>query len=170
MTELTAFTFPGADVRFGVTEDGDPYAIASDYAKALGYRDAANATRILDADEWGYKVVDLGSTHETSTPTGSVRRRVSVIYEDGLWELIFRSTLPGAKTVKKKIKEILREIRKTGRYEAEVQEAASVPAVTASTLLIGPGRDPGEVWTWLREGPDVRFLHALPSADIERAA
>jgi anti-repressor protein len=41
-----------------------------------------------------------------------------VIYEDGMWELIFRSTLSGAKTIKKRVKAILREIRETGSYSA----------------------------------------------------
>lgn len=162
MSELTPFTFPGAEVRFGLTENGDPYAIASDYAKALGYRDAANATRILDTDEWGHMVVDLGSTHETSTPP--MRRRVSVIYEDGIWELIFRSTLPGAKAIKKQVKEVLRQIRRTGRYEV------IAPPDSGLALLTGPGRDDAEVWTWVREGEDVRFLHAGPSTDIDRVA
>jgi phage antirepressor YoqD-like protein len=43
---------------------------------------------------------------------------MTVIFEDGLWELIFRSTLPGAKAVKAQVKAILRTIRETGRYEA----------------------------------------------------
>jgi hypothetical protein len=42
-----------------------------------------------------------------------------VVFEDGMWELIFRSTLPGAKGIKQQVKAILRQIRETGRYEAE---------------------------------------------------
>lgn len=105
---LAVFDVSGADIRFGTTEDGTPYAVASDYAKTLGYRDASNALRLLDEDEKGTQIV--------STPGGD--QRVSVIYEDGMWELIFRSTLPGAKAIKSRVKAILREIRETGRYEA----------------------------------------------------
>lgn len=107
---LAVFDVSGADIRFGTTEDGTPYSIASDYAKTLGYRDAANALRLLDEDEKGTQIV--------STPGGD--QRASVIYEDGMWELIFRSTLPGAKAIKSRVKAILKEIRETGRYEAPV--------------------------------------------------
>jgi phage antirepressor YoqD-like protein len=42
-----------------------------------------------------------------------------VIYEDGIWELIFRSNKPEAKAIKKRVKAILREIRETGRFNAQ---------------------------------------------------
>lgn len=103
---LAVFDVSGADIRFGTTEDGTPYSIASDYAKTLGYRDAANALRLLDEDEKG--------TQTVSTPGGP--QRMAVIFEDGMWELIFRSTLPGAKAIKSRVKAILREIRETGSY------------------------------------------------------
>lgn len=99
----------GHEMRFGVTRDDRIYVVATDYARAMGYRDAPNAIRLLDDDEKGTQIV--------STPGGD--QRVSVIYEDGIWELIFRSSLPGAKLIKKRVKEILREIRQTGRYEAD---------------------------------------------------
>ena len=103
------FDVLGHNLRFGVTDDDRIYVVASDIAKAMGYRDAANATRTLDEDEKGTRLV--------STPGGD--QHVYVIYEDGIWELIFRSSLPGAKLIKKRVKEILREIRRTGRYEVE---------------------------------------------------
>lgn len=103
---LAVFDISGAGTRFGTTEDGSPYAVASDFAKAMGYRDAANALRLLDEDEKGTQIV--------STPGGA--QRMAVIFEDGMWELIFRSTLPGAKAIKSRVKAILREIRETGSY------------------------------------------------------
>jgi anti-repressor protein len=110
------FDVLGNSIRFGLTADDVAYAVASDYAKAMGYRDAANALRLLDEDEKGTQIV--------STPGGP--QQMGVIYEDGLWELIFRSTLPGAKVIKKRVKQILQEIRRTGRYEvAPVPRALS---------------------------------------------
>lgn len=105
---LQLFNISGADIRFGLTEDGTPYAVAADFAKTMGYRDAEKATRLLDEDEKGTQIV--------GTPGGP--QRMSVIFEDGLWELIFRSTLPGAKAIKARVKAILKEIRQTGRYDA----------------------------------------------------
>ncbi|WP_214322059.1 BRO-N domain-containing protein [Nonomuraea sediminis] len=105
---LQLFDVDGKDIRFGITEDGRGYAVASDFAKAMGHRDAERATRLLEEDEKGTQIV--------RTPGGP--QQMNVIYEDGLWELIFRSSLPGAKAIKKRVKEILRQIRETGRYEA----------------------------------------------------
>lgn len=105
--ELDLFANAGDGLRpehFGIDEHGRAYVIASVFAKAMGYRDAANATRILGEDEKG--------THLVSTPGGD--QRVTVIYEDGIWELIFRSTRPGAMSIKARVKEILRELRETG--------------------------------------------------------
>lgn len=104
---LRLFDISGAGIRFGATDDGTPYAVASDFAKTMGYGQASDATRLLDDDEKGQQNV--------LTPGGP--QQMSVIYEDGMWELIFRSTLPGAKAIKSRVKAILREIRETGRYE-----------------------------------------------------
>lgn len=170
MAELTAFTFPGNEVRFGVAEDGTPYAVAADYGKALGYSTTQKALQIVDEDEKGQEYVSTWVTSEVNDAGQSAgqwqRRKQWVIYEDGMWELIFRSTLPGAKAVKKRVKEVLRTIRRTGRYEA----AAVNPSDSTLALHVGPGRDDTEVWTWLRDGQDVRFLHAGPSAGMERVA
>jgi prophage antirepressor-like protein len=108
----SVFDALGHNLRFGVTDDDRIYVVASDIATAMGYRDAFNAIRILEDDEAGTHIVS------TRSVTSVVQRReVSVIYEDGIWELIFRSSRPGAKLIKKRVKEILREIRRTGRYE-----------------------------------------------------
>jgi prophage antirepressor-like protein len=122
MTTPIVFDVQGADIRFGTTEGGTPYSIASDFAKSMGYRDAANALRILDGDEKG--------TQTVSTPGGP--QQMKVIYEDGMWELIFRSTLPGAKAIKSRVKAILREIRETGRYDAAPREMTKLEALQAA--------------------------------------
>lgn len=105
---LQLFNVSGAEIRFGMTDDGVPYAVAADYAKTMGYTRTSDALKLLDEDEKGAAIC--------RTPGGP--QQMNVIYEDGLWELIFRSTLPGAKAIKSRVKAILREIRQTGRYEA----------------------------------------------------
>lgn len=111
MNDLTPFAFGDHEMRFGVTEDSTPYVVATDFAKALGYREADRVTRLLDSEEWGTQ--NLG----TSESSGRVAvRPVSVIYESGMWELVFRSSKPAAKALKSRVKEILREIRINGGY------------------------------------------------------
>jgi anti-repressor protein len=108
VNELQLFNVSGADMRFGMTDDGKPYCIAADYAKAMGYSRTSDALKLLDEDEKGAAIC--------RTPGG--QQELRVIFEDGMWELIFRSSLPGAKVIKKQVKAILRQIRETGSYSA----------------------------------------------------
>jgi anti-repressor protein len=116
VTELIPFDWLGDGLsidHFGLTEDGRPFVIAGAFARAMGYRDAANMLRILDEDEKGTQIV--------STPGGD--QVVSVVYEDGIWELIFRSTKPSAKTIKDRVKVILRQLRETGVVDTRERQA-----------------------------------------------
>lgn len=108
MSEIQPFTFPttGQAVRT-LLVDGEPYFVATDVAAILGYRDAHNATRILDEDEKG--------THLVSTPSGD--QLASIISEPGLYALIMRSNAIGAREFKRWVThEVLPSIRKTGSY------------------------------------------------------
>lgn len=122
MTTPIVFDVQGSGIRFGRTEDGTPYSIAMDFAKSMGYRDAEKATRLLDEGEKGTQIV--------GTPGGP--QRMAVIYEDGMWELIFRSTLPGAKAIKTQVKAILKQIRETGSYSAAPVEMTKLEALQAA--------------------------------------
>jgi prophage antirepressor-like protein len=126
VTTPIVFDVQGSDIRFGTAEDGTPYSVASDFAKSMGYLQASDATRLLEDDEKGQQIV--------LTPGGP--QQMNVIYEDGMWELIFRSTLPGAKVIKKRVKAILKQIRETGRYEAEPESVAvfAIPTTFSGAL------------------------------------
>lgn len=63
--EIQPFEFERNQVR-ALTDGDEVMFVASDIAKILGYRDAANLTRTLDADEKG--------TYEVSTPVAACRR------------------------------------------------------------------------------------------------
>lgn len=104
MTALIPFDMDGVEVRFGTDEAGRPWVAAQDFAVRLGYRDAANALRNVDAEDKGTQIV--------STPGGN--QRISVLFEEGIWELIFLSRRPEAKAAKARVKAILRELRERG--------------------------------------------------------
>jgi prophage antirepressor-like protein len=155
---LAVFDIAGADIRFGQTEDGTPYSVASDYAKTLGYRDAANALRLLDENEKGTQIV--------STPGGP--QQMKVIYEDGMWELIFRSSLPGAKAIKSRVKAILREIRETGSYSAAESAAPALPQDYEEALvhLLGKVRENKQLESRVRElEPSAQAWDVLAAAE-----
>lgn len=106
MNELMNFDFDGRSMRFGVDSSDTPFVVASDFAKALGYDRPQEAVRLLEDGEKGVQ--------NMRTPGGD--QQVSVIYEHGMWELVFRSTKPAAKALKQRVKEILTTIRKEGAY------------------------------------------------------
>jgi len=129
MSEVVPFDVEGSGCRFGAADDGTPWVVASDFAHLMGYRDAANATRLLDDGEVGTQIVS------TNLTDGRVQdRAVSVVYENGIWELIFRSTLPAAKAIKSRVKAILTQIRRTGRYVTTPQPDYGIPKTYAEAL------------------------------------
>jgi prophage antirepressor-like protein len=106
MSELIPFEFRGSSVRV-VTIDGEPWFVVADLAAILGYRDAANAARLLRATQQGYS--------EVSTPGG--RQQMLVTNESGLNRLILRSNRPEAEEIQEWIEdEVMPSIRKTGSY------------------------------------------------------
>lgn len=122
---VSPFDALGTNLRFGATEDGTPFVVAADFARALDYSRTSDATSLLDEDERG--------AADVRTP-GGVQRMV-VLFEDGIWELIFRSTKPEAKTLKRRVKEILAEIRRTGRYSA-ISTAPAIPQTLSEALRL----------------------------------
>ncbi|WP_226351334.1 phage antirepressor KilAC domain-containing protein [Pseudonocardia sp. ICBG601] len=124
---VSLFNVLSSELRFGTTSDGTPFVVASDFAKLMGYRDAEHATRLLDRAELGAQLVG----------TSQVRRHMTVIYEDGIWELIFRSTKPEALQLKKRVKQVLAELRRTGRYESDEQFQLPRTYLDALRALVG---------------------------------
>jgi prophage antirepressor-like protein len=122
VTGLQIFDVSGAQMRFGLSGEGRPYVVAEDFTPRLGYSRARNALRMVDEDEKGAQIV--------STPGGP--QRMDVLYEDGIWELIFLSRKPEAKEIKKRVKAILRQIRETGSYA--VATAYQLPQTFSEAL------------------------------------
>ena len=98
------------DVR-ALSVDGEPWFVATDVAKALGYGHTPHMTRRLDEDEKGVRLVD--------TPGG--KQQLSVISEAGLYNAILGSKVPGAKEFKRWVThEVITSIRRHGAYATPV--------------------------------------------------
>jgi anti-repressor protein len=109
MSNVQPFRFDGADVRVVTDEHGEPWFVAADVARILGYRDAANMVRRLSPEDRG--------TRSVSTPGGE--QEMTVITEPGLYLAIFGSQVDGADRFKRwVVADVLPAIRKTGRYGA----------------------------------------------------
>lgn len=112
------------DVR-ALCIDGDPWFVATDVAKSLGYGDATHMTRRLDADEKGLRSVE--------TPGGV--QQLSVINEAGLYNAVLGSKVPAAREFKRWIThEVIPAIRRTGGYMVSV--ADETPEQTMARALL----------------------------------
>ena len=133
--EIQPFEFEGNKVR--ALADGDEVMfVASDIAKILGYRDAANLTRNLDGDERG--------THEVSTPSGT--QNMTVLTESGLYRAILNRETAYVKNEEAQAfvkrfqrwvtHEVLPQIRKTGGY-IPATDADDDMTILAKAVMIG---------------------------------
>lgn len=108
MNDLAIFENPEFGHIRGLKIEGEPWFVGKDIAAALGYSDTAQAIRKHIDDE--YKGVV-----ESTTPGG--KQNITIINESGLYSLMLKSKLPGAKKFKRWVtSEVLPSIRKTGAY------------------------------------------------------
>lgn len=130
----TAFQFEGRNVRL-VEQHGETWFVASDVARELGYRDAADLTRILEADEKG--------THILRTLGGD--QEVTIISEPGVYRAIVqrRSNKKHDESLTAKLArfqrfvfhDVLPQIARTGAYNPPAPEFV-VPQTKAEALRL----------------------------------
>ena len=129
---LVPFEFNRSTVRILFDGNHDPLWVANDVCEILGLH--PTQTRKLDNDEKGLRVLQtLGGPQE-----------MLVINESGLYNLIFRSNKPQAKTFRKWVtSKILPEIRKTGKYVRTIsdnEEWAPIEGFGGRYLISSYGR------------------------------
>lgn len=122
--KIEVFQSPDFEIRGGIVGD-EPFFVASDIARALGYRDAFTLVRRLDDDEKGtQKVRTLGG-----------EQVMVVLNESGLYSSILGSNKEQAKAFKKWVtKEVLPSIRKTGSYS--IQQQFQIPQTYSEALML----------------------------------
>lgn len=127
-TDIVPFAYDGAEVRT-VSVDGDPWWVAADIARVLGYSTTSAMTRSLDDDERGVRTLH--------TPSGD--QDMTIISEPGLYSAIMRSTNPHVRTFKRWVThEVLPAIRSTGSFVAAVESPEQLLAralTMANTVL-----------------------------------
>lgn len=107
---IIPFDFHSHPVRI-VMRDGEPWFVATDVAKALGYRNAPDAARNLDDHQ--------RNTTQIVRRTSGGNPNVTIISESGLYRLVLRSRKPEALKFSDWVTgEVLPSIRKTGAYRA----------------------------------------------------
>lgn len=143
-TAITPFHYGDEQVRT-YEEDGQVWFIATDVARILGHRDATDATRGLDEDEKGTKIV--------RTLRGE--QKLTSVSEAGLYTILVRARVEAAKPFRRWIThEVLPSIRKTGSYSlpgAAPAPGAEDRALTRARQLVeihmlAQGLSPRTTW------------------------
>ncbi len=89
----------------------NPLFVAQDVADWLGYDKSSINKMLVNVDE-NEKLV--GKIFRSGQ-----KRDMTMLTEDGLYEVLMQSTKPNAKPFKKEVKQILKTIRKTGMYATD---------------------------------------------------
>jgi BRO family, N-terminal domain len=168
MNALLSYQFDDAPIRV-VMIAGDPWFVANDLARALGYRDAPNMVRNLDDDERGTHIVSsLGGNQEHS-----------VISESGMYAAVLKSRREEARRFRKWVtSEVLPSLRKTGQYQLHDHEppppqaidldpsrlVAGVSVVREARRLFGP-QAARKLWVQVGLPPVVADSEAVFDGD-----
>lgn len=150
---LLSYQFDEAPVRI-VMIAGDPWFVANDVARALGYTRQQEMVRNLEEDEKGVHIVhSLGGQQE-----------MNIISESGLYAAILKSRKEEARRFRKWVTgDVLPSLRKTGRYQMHDLEpppaqaldmdparlVAGVSVVREARRLFGPAAARG---LWVQVG------------------
>lgn len=110
MNDLQIFEFENKNIRT-VVKDNQPWFVGKDIADVLGYSNTRDALQ---------KHVDVEDKDVANRDTLGGSQNLVVINESGLYSLILKSQLPGAKQFKRWVtSEVLPSIRKHGAYLTE---------------------------------------------------
>lgn len=107
-----------ADVRQvrNLIINGEPWFVAKDVCDCLGLSNPAESLKALDDDEKLTSEVLMSGQN----------RKAWMINESGLYNLIFRSNKPEAKTFRKWVtNELLPQVRRTGSYSAVLTDPSA---------------------------------------------
>jgi prophage antirepressor-like protein len=120
------FYLGAAPIRCGA--DGDRvWFVLADLAVVLGYRDAANARRLVRPDQLG--------THLVSTP--HTPQKMITVTESGMYRLVMRSDRPEAEPFQDWVtSEVLPAIRRRGMYALPAVVKEMADALRASVVVI----------------------------------
>lgn len=119
MNDLAIFENPEFGHIRGLKIEGEPWFVGKDIAEALGYKKPANALAThVDNEDKQFVMIPQGT--EPRNGALSPESKTTVINESGLYSLMLKSKLPGAKKFKRWVtSEVLPSIRKTGAYSMQ---------------------------------------------------
>ena len=97
----------GHRIRFVEREPGEWWAVATDIAKALGFRDAHNATHNIPGQHKATATIDIVSA-KSKAPKA---QKMTVLSQHGLYRLVMRSNKPEAENFQDFVFDLLKGLR-----------------------------------------------------------
>jgi len=121
---LIPFQYEGAEIRI-VDQDGEPWFVASDVAKTLGYTNPRKA------------VIDhCKGSNKTLLPSNGGTQEATIISERDVYRLIMKSKLPSAQQFEEwVVGEVIPSIRKTGNYQLSGERLVAQALIEASRII-----------------------------------
>jgi prophage antirepressor-like protein len=159
MSKLVPFWFKQDEGREDAVRvidvDGEPWFVAFDVAKTLGYSNAADAIGR-----------HCKGVVKRDTPTPGGVQAVSTIPERDVYRLVMRSKLPAAERFEEwVVGEVLPSIRKTGSYSAA---APAIPKTYAEALRLAADQAEELIQKAMQleaQKPAVEFVERYVAAD-----
>jgi anti-repressor protein len=150
-TQLITFDHPIFDSIRTLNDDhGNPLFVASDIAKALGYRNAPDMTRNIDPE-------DVSTRQVRSNQRGNPNK--TVINESGLYAAIFASRLKAAKQFKRWITgTVLPALREHGAYVSGIEKLPKDIQRDLLVHLVDKTRQVERLFDKYTEGPRFAFM------------
>lgn len=128
---LVRFNYQSHPFRF-INSNGEPWFLAADVCKTLGFKSYDSAMRKLSDDEKRKAPRKLYGVEVQGAD-------VWVINESGLYNLIFRSNKPDAKTFRRWVtNEVLPALRRTGTYTTPSKTTVPPPKPMGEQLELWP--------------------------------
>ena len=159
---FTTPTLPGVTLRVLMGSDGEPWFVARDVAKALGYEDPSRA--VVEHCKKSVKTTILvNNQYGKKTPLNQ-----SIIPESDLYRLVMRSNLPDAVRFQDwVVEEVLPAIRKHGGYltPAKLEEALTDPdTIIRLATALKKERDMRRIAETARDAAETMLEDAAPKA------
>ncbi|PRI10954.1 phage antirepressor [Leucobacter massiliensis] len=152
MTTINLFQFEGQQVRH-VVLDGEPWFVARDVARVLGYSEPGRAIRQHCK----------GGANHTPLQTEGGTQQARIIAEPDVFRLIVSSKLPAAERFEKWLfEEVLPQIRRTGAYGT--QAALSEDEIVHQALAITARRVEQLEAKITADAPKVHFAEAVAAS------
>jgi hypothetical protein len=159
--DLINYQFESETVRV-IMIAGDPWFVANDLAKALGYSLATNMTKMLEDDEKGI--------HNVNTLGGDQDHLI--VSESGMYAAVLKSRRPQAKRFRRWVTgEVLPSLRRTGSYTLHTHEPPPAvagdydpPRLMASVAVVREARrlfgTPAARQVWVQLGLPCSIAHS----------